>query len=218
MIFRITAGLFGIACDFTHKYAPYQSVQFGPHPSGGCYVASTDRGTIAFFAHDPGGAAPATVNFLPDPEISKAARLIKTAERTLEINLQSQLATVTTHQKSANKVVEFRAPLVSQLFPPIWQVMATCDDAWSARDRLSPHAGCYDPGLIKAAMAACDTLNVLRPSTQEGERVIISASDGGPMLLEVPGVNAAVVVMPHNASALSSTPDWLGDLIDAVQD
>jgi hypothetical protein len=215
MIFRFTAGLFGIACDFTHKYAPFQSVQVGPHPDGGAYLCSTDRGHIAFFAHDPEGSAAAITNFLPDKEISAAARLIKTAERTLEINLQTQLARVTTHQKTADKVVEFRAPLVSQQFPPLFRIAAKCDALWAEEGRLSPRAGCYDPTLIKAGMAACATLNILRTDTQEGERVILSSSDGGPMLLEVPSVTAAVLVMPHGASALSTTPGWLGRLIQA---
>lgn len=216
MIFRLAAGLFGVACDHTNRYAPYQSVQIGPHPDGGAYICSTLRGHVAFFAHDPKGAAPTITNFLPDKEASKAARFIKSAERTLEINLTTQLATVSTHQKTADKTVEFRAPLVSQLFPPLFEVLRTCAQVWDDKARLSPHAGCYDPALLRSAMDAAASLNTLRTDSQEGERVIISAADGGPMLIEVPGVRAAILVMPHQASPLTGAPDWLSALIDST--
>jgi hypothetical protein len=214
MIYCIAAGLFGIASDFTSKYAPYQSVQMGPHPSGGAYICSTREGKITFLAVDAAGLAPQVINFLPDKEICKAARFIKIAERTLTINTESQVATVATHQKTADKTVEFRAPLVSQLFPDLFKVLAQCDLLWSQKDRLSPHAGCYDPGLVREGMDAIASLNALRSGRQEGDRVIVSSCDGGPMLLEVPDVRAMVLVMPHKASPLPGTPGWVKALLN----
>jgi hypothetical protein len=218
VIFSFIAGHFGIACDFTGKYAPYQAVQIGPHPHGGAYLCATDEGRTAFFAHDRGGVAPVTTCFLPDKDLSKAARFIRTAERTLEINTATNVATVTTHQKAADKVVELRAPLVTQQFPPLLEMLGKCSQQWNVKPRLSPHSGCYDPTLLRLAMDACSSLNTIRTGNQPGDRVIVSATDGGPALLEVPGVRAAVVVMPHNASALTGTPDWLAALASQVSD
>ena len=86
---RLNSTLVAIAAEFTGKYAPYQSVEISPAPKGGVFVASTDRGNIACLAHDPAGKADETIKLLPDPDLIKFCRGIKTADREIRIEIQN---------------------------------------------------------------------------------------------------------------------------------
>ena len=82
---QLNSALVAICSEFTGKYAPYQAVEISPAPRGGVFVASTDRGNIACLAHDPAGQADRVMRLLPDAELIKFCRGIKTAERQLRI-------------------------------------------------------------------------------------------------------------------------------------
>lgn len=200
MIFRFASGLFHLAADFTGKYAPYQAIQVGPHPAGGVLVCATDRGAAAFLGYDPAGRADDTVCFLPDPEVVKLSNPIKTAERTLTINTTAQSASVTTHQKSADKTVETRAPSIStHEFPPLTQVIGACINHWDATIK-STQAGRYDAKLLRQAIDAASSY---------GDAVVFSGFDGGPIRIEVEGSNLCMLVMPQTAVELPGVPEWL---------
>ena len=98
---RLNSALVAIAAEFTGKYAPYQSVEISPAPKGGVFVASTDRGNIACLAYDPAGTADETIKLLPDPDLIKFCRGIKTADR--ELRIEGNNALVTTFRKSTNE-------------------------------------------------------------------------------------------------------------------
>lgn len=204
MIFKFASGLFHIAADFTGKYAPYQAIQVGPHPAGGVLVCATDRGAAAFLGYDPAGRADETVCFLPDPELVKISNPIKTAERTLTINTNAQSASVTTHQKNADKTVETRAPSIStHEFPPLSQVMAACIRHWDGQSMTKTeelNAGRYDAKLLRQAIDA---------ATCYGDAVVFSGFDGGPIRIEVEGSSLCMLVMPQVAVPLPGVPDWL---------
>lgn len=200
MIFRFSSGLFHIAAAFTGKYSPYQAIQVSPHPQGGVVVAATDRGAAAFIGYDSQGRADDTVCLLPEPNLVRISNPIKTAERTLTINLLTGSAEVATHQKSADKIVEGRAPAVSnQDFPPLLEVLGICVQAWDRSDS-STQAGRYEAKLLRQAIDA---------ATSYGDSVVFSAFDGGPLRVEVEGSSVCFLVMPQTAVPLPGVPDWI---------
>ncbi len=197
---KLNSALVAICSDFTGKFAPYQSVEISPAPSGGVFVAATDRGNIACLAHDPGGKADETIQLLPDAELMKYCRGIKTADRELMIDANN--AVVTTYRKSTN---ERRETIVNKSiieFPPLANAISACLERWSSSPALSATAGRYESVYVERA---------LKGLSSTSESVVLSSFDGGPLRVQTDKADVVVLVMPQVAEKIPSVPEWLSD-------
>ena len=172
---RLNSALVAIAAEFTGKYSPYQSVEISPAPKGGVFVASTDRGNIACLAYDPAGTADETIKLLPDPDLIKFCRGIKTADR--ELRIEGNNALVTTFRKSTNEQRETIVNKSISDFPPLAGAISTCLERWGATPSVSTTAGRYESWYVERALKGpiqhqrlCSPLCIRRRPTSHPDR------------------------------------------------
>jgi len=201
---QLNSALLAIAAEFTGKYAPYQAVEISPCPTGGVFVASTDKGSIACLAYDPGGKADETARILPDNELIKVCRGIKTADR--DIRIEGTNAIVTTYRKSTNERKEITISRSISEFPPLAQAIDACIRRWGETPEISATAGRYDAHYVERALKGVSTL---------GDSVVLSAYDGGPLRIHNQTNDVIVLVMPQTAESIPSVPEWLSEYAKA---
>jgi hypothetical protein len=202
MIFDIDSRLFYIACQYTHKFAPWQAVTIQPGADGtGAIVSASDRGAATFLAFDPTGQADDHAAFIAGSDLLKVAKGIKSAKRSLRIDTDQLLARVTTHLKGSDKVVEAPAPMLSENpAPDLRLVMKRYLDA----RRQVPAGNAFARIDAKLLARACESFDQLSDS------VIISTLEGAaPICLQGDKVDVMVLLMPQTADPLPPVPDWL---------
>jgi hypothetical protein len=210
---QLNAPLIAIAGEFTGKYAPYQAIEITPAKDGGVFVASTDKGNIACLGFDPGGSGDSSMRLLPTPELLRACRGIKTAERSITLGGDGipascpptsaqapNTAIVTTHRKSTNDRLEIPIQQSSVEFPPLAQTMASVLKKWGINPKISANAGRYDANYMQKAIKSLSSLDT---------SITFSCFDGGPMRLQTQEGNVVVLVMPQTAEPIPPIPDWL---------
>lgn len=195
---QLNSSLVAIAAEFTGKYAPYQAVEISPAPGGGAYISSTDKGKIACLAFDASATIDETVRLLPDPELIKCCRGIKTAERQLFI--EGNNAVVTTFRKTTQEKKEFIVNKSISDFPPLASAVKACLDRWSAQPTVSATAGRYESRYIERA---------LRGLSSSDDSIILSAFDGGPLRIQTDQEHVVILVMPQTAEKIPCLPQWL---------
>ena len=197
---QLNSALVAICSEFTGKYAPYQSIEISPSPAGGVFVASTDRGNIACLAHDPAGKADETIKLLPDTELMKYCRGIKTADRQLQI--EGNNAMVTTFRKSTNEQRETVVNRSISDFPPLARAISSCLKRWSKTPTVSATAGRYESAYVERALKGLSTTS---------DSVVLSAFDGGPLRVQTDKADVVILVMPQVAEKIPSIPEWLSE-------
>lgn len=197
---QLNSALVAIASEFTGNYAPYQAIEISPGPKGGVYVASTDRGNIACLAYDPAGTADEEITLLPEPELMKLCRGIKTADRQLQI--KGNNAMVTTFRKSTNERREVIINKSISDFPPLRLALTSCLERWSNTPSVSATAGRYESRYIEKAIKGLSTMS---------DSVILSAFDGGPLRVQTDKADVVILVMPQVAEKIPSIPEWLSE-------
>tara|TARA_Y100000589_G_C27144509_1_gene626219 strand:- start:62 stop:679 length:618 start_codon:yes stop_codon:yes gene_type:complete len=195
---QLNSALVSIAAEFTGRFAPYQAVEISPAPKGGVYVASTDKGNIACLAHDPGGQADETIKLMPDPEMIRLCRGIKTAER--ELKIDGNNAIVTTFRKTTSERKEIIISRSISEFPPLSKAVNSCVQRWSDSPEVSATAGRYESRYVERALKGLSGLS---------DSVILSAFDGGPLRIQTEAANIVVLVMPQTAEKIPVLPEWL---------
>ena len=204
---QINSALVAIAAEFTGKYAPYQAVEISPAPGGGAFVSSTDKGKIACLAFDASATVDETVRLLPDPELIKCCRGIKTADR--QLYLEGNNAVVTTFRKSTNEKREFIVNKSISDFPPLASAVKACVDRWSTQPEVSATAGRYESRYIERALKGLSTTD---------ESVILSAFDGGPLRIQADQGHLVILVMPQTAEKIPFLPQWLKEYAHSAKD
>ena len=197
---KLNSALVAICSEFTGKYAPYQAIEISPATGGGVFVASTDRGNIACLAHDPGGKADETIHLLPDAELMKFCRGIKTADR--ELSIDGNNAMVTTFRKTTSERREAIINKSISEFPPLAKAICSCLDRWSPAPSVSTTAGRYESTYVERA---------LKGLSSTSESVVLSAFDGGPLRIQTDKADVVVLVMPQVAEKIPPVPEWLSD-------
>lgn len=197
---QFNSALLALAADFRGRYSPFEAIGITPHPSQGVFVAATDNGSVAIVGFDPAGTAERSAALLPSPELIKAARGIKTAERIVFIDLEERRASVTTFRKANNETKEFPILEASAPFPPLGQAVQACFQYWSNDPPSTNTSGRYSAGLLAKAASAAEGL---------GDSVSFCGFSGGPLRLDVDGANAVILVMPQFSKPVADAPDWL---------
>lgn len=194
------SALIAIASEFTGSYAPYQAVELTPDDRGGVFLASTDKGNVACLAYDPSGEGDETINLLPNSELVKASRGVKTANRTVFI--EGDIARVTTHRKSTSETKEVSINRSTVNSPNLAKALKDCLDHWDKLDAesMSATAGRYNLTYIQRAIKGLSTLNA---------SVILSSFNGGPMRIEESSGEIVILVMPQTAEPIPPIPQWL---------
>ncbi len=194
------SALLSVACDFTGKFAPYQAVEITPAKSGGVFLASTDQGNITCLAYDPAGKTDESTCLLPNKDLMRVCKGIKTGER--NIRIEGDLATVTTYKKTTNQIQELPVMRSSIKFPPLASAIQSCLDRWSNTPTSSSTAGRYDIDYLNKAIRS---LSVFDSS------ICLCAFDGGPLRIQGADNNLTILVMPQTAESIPSVPIWIND-------
>ena len=193
------SALLAIASEFVGRYSPYQSIQISPASYyGGVYFASTDGGKISCLAYDPSGSMDDYITLLPNSELIKASRGVKTASRTLSIETDSQVALVTTHRKTTSESKEIPVTYSSVEFPDLAGALKDCIKRWKVAS--SATAGRYDINYVQRAIKSLSSIN---------SSVTLHSFDGGPMRIQEETGNIVILVMPQTAEPIPPIPDWL---------
>lgn len=195
---RLNSSLVSIAAEFCGKYSPYQAIEISPAAGGGVYVTSTDGGRVVCLAHDPAGICSEVTRLLPDSELLRYGRGIKTADRELTVNGNN--AVVTTFRKTTSEKKEFTVTHSISDSPPLAQAVKACIDKWSPTPTTTSTAGRYESAYVERA---------LKGLAQGDGSVVMSAFDGGPMRLQTDRGNVVILVMPQTAEPIPPIPDWL---------
>jgi len=201
------SSLLALAADFTGKFAPYQGVEIAPlradRPEDGVTVAALDRGAIGMVGYDPDGRADCSLLLLPEPDLVKACRGIKSADRDVCVqgddpgNLSAR---VTTYYKAHSTFKEFTARAADGEFPPYRQVVTSVLQRWGHRPDASSTAGRYDLSLLTKAM---------RAMVDDADSIVVSGYDGGPLRLQREDLHVVLLLMPQTAVPVPEAPEWL---------
>lgn len=207
--------LYAVGCDFAGSYAPYQGVHFCPGPAGiGVIAAASDRGALTFVGYDEAGTIDEAATLLPADDLAAASRGLKSGPRTLSLDTETRIASVTTHLKSkAGKVVETAAPPVSSIpFPDIRTITANLIAHWEGAARIITSCGRFDAKLLLKALRAAEGL---------GDSVALSGMDGGPLLISIEAyvedgkkaprmqsTGLMLMLMPQTAQPIPPPPAW----------
>lgn len=207
--------LYAIGCDFAGTYAPYQGIHFCPGPAGiGVIAAASDRGALTFVGYDEAGTIDEPATLLQDDELAAASRGLKSGPRTLTIDTDTRIASVTTHLKTkAGKTVETAAPAVSAIpFPDIETVVANFIAHWEGLGDRVDTSGRYDAKLLLKALRAAEGL---------GDSVSLTGMGGGPLLINIEAAledskkvirmhstGLLLMLMPQTAQPVPPPPAW----------
>lgn len=164
------ASLYNASCAFAGKAAPYQAVHFDKHPQAGVYAwAAQPWGAMFSWDHNGTIDPQEPVSFLADDKLATLCNPV-IAGRTLEVDTDTGIATVTTHNSTA-KIVEATAPVISRAAAPfIGDVLKTFADYWQKQPRLSVSSGDYRAEYLYKAFRVVESV---------AEFVTISGMDGG---------------------------------------
>jgi hypothetical protein len=198
MTLACDGALVAVAADFVGKYAPYQSIQLRPNPSGeGVYVAATDAGKLAFLAYDHAGTGDEEVILLPSADLIKNTRPLKSASRWIEI--EGDTARCSKSTKNTTQTLEI--PITRSAVAPsdLVGVMKTVATLWG-KDVPCLNAGNFNAGYLQRAFRAIESL---------GTSITMSHLDGGPLRIESTSGCAMVMVMPEKARPIPALPDFL---------
>lgn len=195
---RLKSGLLALAAEFTGKYAPFQGVRLAPL-NGGVSVAATNHGSVAMIAFDPNGEADEEAVILPDAQLVKVCRGIKTALR--EITIDGSLGTITTYHKAHSTSVEVPIIRSSVEFPPLAQVVKAAISYWGERPEVSGTAGRYDLDMLTSSLKALGGAS----------SVVLASYQGGPLRLQREDEEVFILQMPQEATPIPAVPSWLGD-------
>ena len=190
------AAYFSMASAFLGTYCPFHVIHIEPHVSGGVLLVSSDQGRVTLIAHDRTGSADETINVIPDAELLKISRPIKTAERRL--TLEDSSATVLTLRKTntERKAASFQRSTAE--FPPIRQALSKCLQAW---DTVLPSSqGRYDANYLLRILSALSPLS---------EYCTFSSYDGGPLRIQTDSLAATVFLMPLGAEEPAPVASYL---------
>lgn len=199
---QFNSALLALASDFRGRYAPYEAISIKPHHSQGVFVAATENGSTAMIGYDPRGEADREAAILPSPELIRASRGIKSAERGITIDLENRRGSVTTYRKTNNETKEFPILEASTPYPPLDQAIAACINFWSSEPPTTTTAGRYSSRLLAKAASAAEDL---------GESVSFCGFSGGPLRLDIEDATALILVMPQTAKPVAPIPSWLLD-------
>ncbi len=191
------SSLIAIAAEFTGKFAPYQSICITPAQQG-VNIVSTDKGNVACLAYDPAGEADETICLLPTTELIKAARGIKTAERTLRV--EGNQATVTTTRKTTSETKEISISRSMVDFPDLATPLGKATQRWDQTENNAITAGRYNISYIQNAVKSLSSIN---------SSVTLHSFDGGPLRIQESSGNIVVLVMPQTAEPIPDIPSWL---------
>lgn len=207
--------LYAIGCDFAGTYAPYQGIHFCPGPASiGVIAAASDRGALTFVGYDEAGTIDEAATLLPADELAAASRGLKSGPRTLQIDTETRIASVTTHLKTkAGKTVEMAAPPVSSIpFPDIHTVVANFIAHWEGLGQQVDSCGRYDAKLLLKALRAAEGL---------GDSISLSGLSGGPLLVNIEtaledvkkvvrmqSTGLLLMLMPQTAQPVPPPPGW----------
>lgn len=193
------SALLASAAEFTGRYAPYQGIELRPAGDRGVFISATDQGNVAFMAYDPNGIGDETVVVLPDADLIKHCKGLKTAER--EVRIDGPTALVTTFRKTSSKEAkEIPVTRSSVAFPPLARIMRQCIERWGTAPELTATAGRYNNQYIEKAMKVLATYE---------DSVVMSCFDGGPLRLQGDSGNITILVMPQTAVPVPGQPDWI---------
>jgi hypothetical protein len=215
VIFDFNSALFALASDFTGKNAPFQGVRIEPMPDGqGVLVMATNRGATVFAGIDRSGRADEAATFLPGKEIPAKGRGIKSARRSLFIDVKGGIARVTTHRKTADEVVELAAPLISSVpFPPLRDRLGDCLRYWDQPGDGTISSGSYGSDELLSVIKAAETL---------GDSISLSGfMPGGPLRVQVHSErvlqeDAVLLVIPQSKIPVPPPPTWLSAVTAAA--
>lgn len=197
---QFNSALLALAADFRGRFSPFEAIGIQPHPSVGLYVAATDNGSIALIGYDYWGIADRPASLLPSAELVRACRGIKTAERTVTIDLEKRHASVTTFRKSNNETKEFPILEASAPFPPLADAVAACVNTWQQEPSTTSTSGVYSTKLLAKAAAAASDL---------GDSLSFCGFSGGPLRFDVNGRPVVILLMPQSALPVAPVPQWL---------
>lgn len=195
---QFQSSLLALAAEFTGTYAPFQAVRIEPLTSGGILVAATNKGHVAFLGHDPKGIGDQARTVIAAPELIRACKGIKTAER--YITIEGSTAQVTTRRKTTSASAEFPIADAAAEFPPLASVMQATLARWSATPRLTETAGRYDAALLEKA---------IRTAAGAASSIVLSAFDGGPLRLQLEELDALILLVPQTAQPVPPIPQWV---------
>ena len=192
------SALVAIASEFTGQYAPYQSIQLTPAPNGGLWITATDKGNVACLAFDPSGSSDRVYNILPNSELIRASRGVKTASRTLI--LEGSTAKVTTYRKTTSETKEMPFSESSSDLPDLPSAIRNCIARWEATDAKTATAGRYSVSYVQRAIKGLSSIS---------SSVTLHSFDGGPMRIQEATGDIVILVMPQTAEPIPSIPDWI---------
>ena len=198
MTISCDGALVAVAADFCGRYAPYQGIQLRPNSSGeGVYVASTDAGKLAFLAYDHSGSGDEEVVLIPNADLIKATRPLKSASRWIEI--EGDTARCSKSTKNTTQTIEI--PITRSGVPPadLVGVMKTVAQQWG-KDMPCLNAGNFNAGYLQRAFRAIESL---------GSSITMSHLDGGPLRIESVEGCSMVMLMPETARPIPGLPEFL---------
>ena len=128
----------------------------------------------------------------------KAARGIKTAERTLRI--EGNQATVTTTRKTTSETKEISISRSMVDFPDLATPLGKAIQRWDQTENNAITAGRYNISYIQNAVKSLSSIN---------SSVTLHSFDGGPLRIQESSGNIVVLVMPQTAEPIPDIPSWL---------
>lgn len=190
--------LLQIASCFTGAYDPCRCVCFEPAASGGVLAMATDRASAVWIHDARGQLDQPSVLVLPDAELIKACRGLRSSRRTLVID--GAAARVITDYKAHSKGVD--VPLQdppAQPFPPLASVLKAAIDRWGTAPSTASSCGRFDVNLLK---------RVLEATGSDGS-VVLAGMDGGPLRLQCQDLEVVALLMPQQREPIPPLPQWL---------
>jgi hypothetical protein len=212
MQLSFNSALLAYAADFTGKYGSDQGVEVAPlrpgEPEAGVTVSAFNRGAIGMIGFDPDGRTSERIVLHPSPELVKAARGIKSAERDVRIegDVTGPLnARVTTYYKAHSTFKDFELR-VSRDFSSYRVAVDAALGRWGDTPDLSSTAGRYDMALL---------LSAIKTMVDDTDSLVICGYDGGPLRLQREDIQIIVLLMPQAAEPIPPVPSWLRDYVAA---
>lgn len=208
------SALFAYAGDFCGRFVDDRGIEVSPLRPGnsdsGVTISAFNRGAIGMIGYDPNGRISERTVFLPEADLLKACRGIKTAERDIRIDgddPSSLSARVTTYHKAHSTYKDYSLRCSDAPLPPYRLAIAEALRRWSATPEASSTAGRYDTSLL---------LSAIKAMVDDSDSLVISGYDGGPLRLQREDLQIVVVLMAQTKVPIPAVPDWLDVYANAV--
>jgi len=192
------SALVAIASEFVGTFAPYQSIQLHPDKEGGVWIASTDKGNCACIAYDRAGHGDRPYYLLPNSELIKSCRGIKTATRTLVVD--GSLGKITTYRKNSSETKELPVNESTSDFPNLPGAIKECLEYWESKKDQTASAGRYSSSYLQRAIKGLTSLN---------SSVTLHSYTGGPLRIQEASGDITILCMPQTAEPIPEVPEWL---------